>query len=164
MTATTTQPQTTTQKSGGTLTIKRFLKAPPERVYKAYTDPDALAKWLPPHGFIGHVHQMDARVGGAFRMSFSTINRSWTSTFGGKFLELKPYERIVHTDKFEDPALANFELKVTITLKAGPGGTEFTAVQEGLDKMPKEMSEGSSAGWTQSIENLARLVEQELPF
>ncbi|MGQ0536702.1 MAG: SRPBCC domain-containing protein [Methanobacteriota archaeon] len=160
MTSTTTK----TEPIPNALRITRFLKAPPERVYKAYLDPDALAKWIPPNGFTGHVYHLDARVGGTFRMSFSTINRSWTSTFGGKYLELRPFERIVHTDKFEDPALSQIELKVTVTLKAVPGGTELTVVQEGLDKMPKEMSSGAPEGWKQSIENLARLVEAEVPF
>lgn len=161
---TTTTAATKTEKTATTLRITRFLKAPPERVYKAYLDPDALVKWIPPHGFTGHVDQLDARVGGTFRMSFSTINRSWTSTFGGKYLELEPYERIVHTDRFEDEGLEHIELKVTVTLRAVPGGTEMTVVQEGLDKMPPEMSSGAPEGWTQSIENLARLVEAEVPF
>src|SRR5688572_23038157 len=84
-----------------TLRLQRVIKAPAERIYNAFLDPDALAKWLPPHGFTGHVHEMNAKVGGTYRMSFSTINRKWTEFFGGKYLELKPYEKIVHTDSFE---------------------------------------------------------------
>lgn len=156
----TTNVETTTDR----LEIKRILKAPPERVYQAFLDPDALAKWMPPNGFTGNVHQMDPKVGGTYRMSFSTINRGWTSFFGGTYEELKPHERIVMTDRFEDEALKHIELKVTATLKAVPEGTELTIVQEGISKMPKEMSSGAPEGWKQSIENLARLVEAELPF
>jgi uncharacterized protein YndB with AHSA1/START domain len=161
---TTASTHTTTEKLPNALRISRVFKAPPERVYQAYLDPDALAKWIPPNGFTGKVHHLDAKVGGSFRMSFSTISRSWTSAFGGEYLELKPYERIVHTDKFEDPGLEHIELKVTVTFKPVAGGTEMTVVQEGIDKMPKEMSSGAPEGWAQSMENLARLVEAELPF
>lgn len=163
-TKTTTENATKTERIANGLRITRTFKAPPERVYKAYLDADALAKWIPPHGFTGHVHHLDAKVGGTFRMSFSTVNRSWTSTFGGKYLELVPNKRIVHTDRFEDEGLDHVELKVTVTFKAVPEGTEMTVVQEGLDKMPKEMTEGAPQGWSQSMENLARLVEAEVPF
>lgn len=162
--ATQATPATKTERTPTALRISRTFKAPPERVYKAYLDPDAMSKWLPPHGFTGHVHEHDPRVGGKFRMSFSTLNRTWTSYFGGTYLELVPYERIVHTDKFEDPGLADVELRVTVTFKPVSGGTEMTVVQDGIDKMPAPMSQGAPEGWTQSMENLARLVEADLPF
>ena len=165
MTTPPTQHKTKTERLPNALRITRVLKAPRERVYLAFLDPDAMAKWLPPHGFTGRVHQQDLRVGGTFRMSFSTLDRKWTQFFGGRYVELKPYERIVHTDKFEtdDPAM-QVEMLVTVTLKDVPGGTEVTVVQQGLDELPKEMSSGAPEGWSQSIENLARLVEAELPF
>jgi uncharacterized protein YndB with AHSA1/START domain len=156
---TSTKPETTT------LRLSRIIKAPPERIYKAFLDPDALAKWMPPHGFTGHVHEMDARVGGSYRMSFSTINRSWTQVFGGKYLELKPYEKIVHTDKFEGEVPdfpSDIEMKVTITFKPVPGGTEVNIVQENIPKGPA--LDGAPDGWKQSLDNLQRLCEAELPF
>lgn len=148
--------------AGSTIRLTRVFKAPPQRLYQAFLDPDALAKWLPPHGFTGHVHHMDARVGGGFRMSFNTISRSWGNTFGGKYLELVPYERIVHTDKFEtdDPELQG-EMKVTVTFRPVPGGTEVHVVQENV---PRMAAEGAPVGWGQSLDNLQRLVEAELPF
>ncbi len=154
---TTTKPETTS------LRLTRVIKAPAERIYKAFLDPDALAKWIPPHGFTGHVHQMDARVGGSYRMSFSTITRSWTQFFGGKYLELKPFERIVHTDKFEgdDPAFQG-EMKVTITFQPVAGGTEVNILQENIPKGPA--AEGAPQGWAQSLDNLQRLCEAEVPF
>jgi len=160
---TTTKKETTS--TGTTLHIHRVLKAPPERVYQAFLDPDALAKWIPPHGFTGHVHHLDARVGGTYRMSFSTINRSWTQSFGGRYLELKPYEKIVHTDRFEGdvPGFpSDHEMVVTITLRAVAGGTEVSIRQEGIP--PGPAGDGAPEGWTQSMENLARLVEAEVPF
>jgi uncharacterized protein YndB with AHSA1/START domain len=156
---------TQTQPPTKSLRLQRVLKAPPERVYQAFLDPDALAKWIPPHGFTGHVHHLDARVGGTYRMSFSTINRSWTQFFGGRYLELKPFERIVHTDKFEGdvPGFpSDHEMKVTITLRKVEGGTELTVVQENLP--PGPATEGAPEGWKQSLDNLARLVEAEVPF
>lgn len=153
----TTTPETTS------LRLNRVIKAPAERVYKAFLDPDALAKWIPPHGFTGHVHKLDARVGGSYRMSFSTINRSWTQFFGGKYLELKPFEKIVHTDKFEgdDPAFQG-EMTVTITFKPVKGGTEVNILQEGIPKGPA--ADGAPEGWKQSLDNLQRLCEAEVPF
>lgn len=148
-----------------TLRLQRVIKAPPERVYNAFLDPDALAKWIPPHGFTGHVHHIDARVGGSYRMSFSTLGRTWTQYFGGRYLELKPYERIVHTDKFEgdQPDFpADHEMVVTITLRPVPGGTELTIVQEGIPAGPA--ADGAPEGWKQSLDNLQRLVEAEVPF
>jgi uncharacterized protein YndB with AHSA1/START domain len=146
----------------GTVRVSRVFKAPPERIWKCFTDPDAYAKWLPPHGFTGHVHHMDAKAGGTFRMSFSTIDRRWSQTFGGKYVEMKPYERLVHTNRFEtdDPAMQG-EMLTTITLRPVAGGTEVTAVQE---HVPKPAAEGAPIGWSQSLDNLAALCEQELPF
>lgn len=161
-------------KTTGTLTerehtmdlrLRRVFKAPPERVYACFVDADAYAKWIPPHGFTGHVHQMDPKVGGTFRMSFNTINRSWGHTFGGRYLELKPFERIVHTDQFEgnDPMFpSDREMKVTITFTKVKGGTEVNILQEGIPKGPA--ADGSPQGWGQSLDNLARLCEAELPF
>lgn len=152
----------TSKPATATVRVGRIIKAPRERVYQAFLDPDALVKWMPPNGFTGHVDRLDAKVGGTFRMSFSTINRSWTQHFGGKYLELKPYERIVHTDKFEtdDPTMMG-EMKVTITFKDVPGGTEVSVVQEGV---PKPAADGAPEGWKQSLDNLQRLCEAELPF
>lgn len=145
------------------LRLTRIIKAPRERIYLAFTDPDAYAKWIPPHGFTGKVHKMDARVGGTYRMSFSTINRSWTQFFGGKYIELKPYEKIVHTDKFEtDDPTQQSEMTVTITLKDVKGGTEVNILQEGIPKGPA--ADGAPIGWGQSLDNLQRLCEQEVPF
>ncbi len=149
----------------GTATVRltRVFKAPPERLWKCFTDPDAYAKWLPPHGFTGHVHHMDAKVGGTFRMSFQTINRSWSETFGGRYVEMAPYERLVHTNKFEtdDPAMQG-EMTTTITFTPVPGGTRVDVVQEGIP--PGPAADGAPVGWGQSLDNLQRLVEQELPF
>jgi len=157
---------TTTKPELTTLRLTRVIKAPAERIYKAFLDPDAMAKWLPPHGFTGHVHQIDARVGGTYRMSFSTINRSWTHSFGGKYLELKPYEKIVHTDKFEGDVPGfppGHEMTVTITFKPVKGGTEVNIVQEGLPK-GSPATDGAPEGWKQSLDNLQRLCEAEVPF
>jgi uncharacterized protein YndB with AHSA1/START domain len=136
-----------------TVRVSRVLAAPPERIWRCFVDPDAYAKWLPPHGFTGHVHHMDAKVGGTFRMSFSTINRSWSNTFGGRYVEMKPFE--------SDDLGMQGEMLTTITLRPVPGGTEVTAVQE---RIPAAAAEGAPIGWGQSLDNLQRLVEQELPF
>lgn len=147
------------------LRLRRIIKAPAQRIYQAFLDPDALAKWIPPHGFTGHVHHLEPKVGGTFRMSFNTIGRTWGHTFGGRYLELKPYERIVHTDRFEGdmPGFpSDTEMRVTITLKPVPGGTEVNIVQEGIPKGPA--ADGAPVGWGQSLDNLQRLCEVELPF
>ncbi len=147
------------------LRLKRVIKAPAKRIYQCFLDPDAYAKWIPPHGFTGHVHKMDPKVGGAYRMSFNTIDRSWGHTFGGKYLELKPYERIVHTDRFEgnDPMFpSDIEMTVTITLRKVAGGTEVKILHEGIPKGPS--ADGAPIGWGQSLDNLQRMCEQELPF
>lgn len=145
-----------------TLHLKRLIRAPAERVYQCFLDPDAYAKWIPPHGFTGRVHSMDPRVGGTFRMSFSTINRSWGHAFGGTYLELVPNRRIVHTDKFEDESMGKGTMTVTVDLKPVKGGTEVSITQAGIPKGPA--GEGAPYGWSQSLDNLATLCEQELPF
>jgi uncharacterized protein YndB with AHSA1/START domain len=155
--------KTSTKKETATLRVSRVIKAPPERVYQAFLDPDAMAKWLPPNGFTGHVHKIDARVGGSYRMSFSTINRSWTQAFGGKFKELVPGKKIVHTDRFEtdDPSQQG-EMTVTILFTKVAGGTEINITQEGIPAGPS--AEGAPVGWGQSLDNLQRLCEADMPF
>ena len=154
---------TTTPQKTITLRLKRHIKASPEKIYKAFTDPDAYAAWLPPHGFVGKVHSMDARVGGKFRMSFYTATKSWSNTFGGEYVELVPYSKIVHTDRFEtdDPSMQG-EMRVTITLTPKDGGTLLEVVQEGIPAGPA--TSGAPYGWAQSLDKLAQLVEPELPF
>ena len=147
-----------TKTETGTVRLKRVIKAPRERVYNAFLDADAFAKWIPPNGYTGHVHQMDAWVGGSFRMSFSSLDKKDTHFFGGEYLELTPHEIIRYTDNFEtdDPRFQG-EIRVTVTLWDVPGGTEISIVQTGL---PKAIPiEGATTGWGQSLENLARLVE-----
>ena len=140
-----------------TLRLVRVIKAPADRIYQCFLDADAYAKWLPPHGFSGKVHEMQPKVGGKFRMSFSTIDRKLTHVFGGKFVELVPNKRIVHTDKFEDPAMGTSEMTVTIDLVPVKGGTELRIEQRGIPKGPA--SDGAPYGWSQSLDNLARLCE-----
>jgi uncharacterized protein YndB with AHSA1/START domain len=137
----------------------RVLRATPERVYRAFLDADALVKWLPPHGFTGKVHHLDARVGGTFRMSFTNFTTQKSHSFGGSYLELIPHERIRHTDKFDDPSLPG-EMQVTITLKKVFCGTELNVVQEGIpDLIPPE---ACCLGWQESLTLLAQLVEPEI--
>jgi uncharacterized protein YndB with AHSA1/START domain len=143
-----------------TVRLHRVLRAPPERIYRAFLDPDAMAKWLPPDGFTGKVHQMDARVGGSYRMSFTNFSSGASHSFGGTYLELVPNERLRYTDRFDDPNLPG-EMVTTVTLRAVTGGTELTAVQEGIpDVIPAEMC---YLGWQESLTLLARLVEAEIP-
>lgn len=146
--------------STGTVRLHRVLRTKPERVYRAFLDPDAMAKWLPPHGFTGRVHQMDARVGGSYRMSFTNLTSGQSSAFGGEYLELVPNERIVHTDKFDDPNLPG-EMRVTVTLKAVSCGTEVNIVQEGIPAVIPV--EACYLGWQESLALLAQLVEAEIP-
>jgi uncharacterized protein YndB with AHSA1/START domain len=142
-----------------TVRLHRVLRAPPERIYRAFLDPDALAKWLPPDGFTGKAHQMDARVGGSFRMSFTNFGSGASHSFGGTYLELVPNERLRYTDRFDDPNLPG-EMVTTVTLRAVACGTELTAVQEGIpDVIPAEMC---YLGWQESLTLLARLVEPEI--
>jgi uncharacterized protein YndB with AHSA1/START domain len=138
----------------------RVLKAKPERVYRAFLDADAMAKWLPPHGFTGHVHHLEAKVGGTYKMSFTNFSTGKGHSFGGTFVELVPGERIRHTDKFDDPNLPG-EMQTTITLKKVFCGTELNIVQEGIpDMIPPE---ACCLGWQESLELLAKLVEPEIP-
>lgn len=143
----------------GTVTLHRVLTAPPERIYRALLDPDALAKFLPPHGFTGRVLEMDARVGGRYRMQFTNLSNGQSHAFGGEYLELVPNERIVHTDTFDDPNLPG-QMSTTITLKAVFCGTEFTAVQQGIPAMIPV--EACYLGWQQTVQLLAQLVEAEV--
>jgi len=155
---------TVTPAADGTTSLRlvRTIKAPAERVYQCFLDPDAYAKWIPPHGFTGKVHHMEPKVGGTYRMSFATIDRKWTHAFGGKYLELVPNRRIVHTDRFEDESMGKGTMTVTIDLKPVKDGTEVTIVQSGIPKGPA--GEGAPYGWSQSLDNLATLCEVELPF
>jgi uncharacterized protein YndB with AHSA1/START domain len=143
----------------GTVTLHRVLTAPPERIYRAFLDPDAMAKFLPPHGFTGRVLEMDAKVGGIYRMQFTNLANGQTHAFGGKYLELVPNERIVNTDIFDDPNLPG-QMITTITLKAVFCGTELTAVQQGIPAMIPV--EACYLGWQQTMQLLAQLVEAEV--
>lgn len=143
-----------------TVRLHRVLRAPPERIYRAFLDPDALAKWLPPHGFTAKVHQLDARVGGAYRMSFTNFNTGHSHSFGGTYLELVPHERIRHTDKFDDPHLPG-EMQVTVSLKTVSCGTELDILQEGIPEVIP--TEACYLGWQESLTLLAQLVEAAIP-
>ncbi len=150
--------ETTTET--GTVRLHRVLTAPPERIYRAFLDADAMAKWLPPHGFTGHVHSMDARVGGGYRMSFTNFSSGNSHSFGGTFVELVPNERIRHTDKFDDPNLPG-EMQTTITLRKVMVGTEIEIVQEGIPAVIP--TEACYLGWQESLTLLAQLVQPEIP-
>lgn len=144
----------------GIVKLHRVLTAPPERVYRAFIDPDAMAKWLPPHGFTGRVHEMDAREGGRYRMSFTNFSNGQSHAFGGEYLELVPGERIVHTDVFDDPNLPG-TMKTTITFKNVMVGTEMHVVQENIpDAIP---AEACYLGWQESLLLLKQLVEADIP-
>ena len=143
-----------------TVRFHRVLRATPEKIYRAFVDADALAKWLPPNGFTGKVHHMDAKVGGAYKMSFTNFTTGRSHSFSGKYLELVPHERSRHTDKFDDPNLPG-EMQTAITLKKVSCGTELNIVQEGLpDVIPPE---ACCLGWQESLTLLAQLVEAEIP-
>jgi uncharacterized protein YndB with AHSA1/START domain len=143
-----------------TIQLHRVLRAPPERVYRAFLDADALVKWMPPHGFTAKVLELDARVGGKYRMSFTNLSAGQSHSFGGTYLELVPNERIRNTDVFDDPNLPG-ELMVTITLKPVLCGTELNILQEGVpDVIPPEMC---YLGWQESLSLLALLVEPTIP-
>jgi uncharacterized protein YndB with AHSA1/START domain len=136
------------------------LRSTPERVYRAFIDAAALAKWLPPNGFTCTVHHLDAKVGGTFRMSFTNFTSGKTHSFGGEYLELKPHERIRYTDKFDDPNLPG-EMRVTVDLKKVMVGTDVNIVQEGIpDMIP---AEACYLGWQESLVLLGKLVEAEIP-
>ena len=142
-----------------TVRLHRVLATRPEKVYRAFVEADAIAKWLPPNGFACTVHHLDAKVGGTHRMSFRNFTTGDSHAFGGEYVELMPNERLRYTDKFEDPNLPG-QLLVTVTLRAVPVGTELNIVQEGLpDVIPLE---ACYLGWQQSLENLAKLVEPEI--
>lgn len=143
-----------------TVRFHRVLRAKAERVYRAFLDPDAMAKWLPPHGFTGKVHQMDARQGGTYRMSFTNFSTGHAHSFGGTFVELVPNKRIRHTDRFDDPNLPG-EMTTTIELKEVSVGVEVNITQEGIpDVIP---ADGCCLGWQESLTLLALLVEPEIP-
>jgi len=144
----------------GTVTLHRVFPAPPERVYRAFLDPDAMPKWLPPHGFTGRVLEMDARVGGHYRMQFTNFSNGQTHAFGGEYLELVPNERIVHTDKFDDPNLPG-EMRVTLTFKAVSVGTELRVEQSGIPAVIPV--EACYLGWQESLQLLTLLVSAEIP-
>lgn len=144
----------------GTVKLHRVLKSSPEKVYRAFLEADAMEKWLPPYGFTAQVHHMDAAVGGSFRMSFTNFGSGNGHTFGGDYRELVPYEKIVYTDKFDDPNLPG-EMKVTVKLTKVSCGTDLDIVQEGIpEAIPVEMC---YLGWQESLKQLARLVEPEIP-
>jgi uncharacterized protein YndB with AHSA1/START domain len=143
-----------------TVRFHRVLRAPAERVYKAFLDGDAMVKWLPPNGFTGRVHQMDARAGGSYKMSFTNFTTGKSHSFGGKYLELVPNERLRYTDQFDDPNLPG-QMVTTVTLKIVSVGTELNIVQEGIpDVIP---AEACVLGWQESLALLAKLVEAEVP-
>lgn len=144
----------------GTVRLNHVLRAKPERIYKAFLDADAMVKWLPPHGFTGKVHNIDAKVGGRYKMSFTNFTTGHIHAFGGEFIELLPNQRISHTDEFDDPNMAG-EMRTTISLKQVSCGTELNIVQEGIPAMiPTEMC---YLGWQESLTLLAQLVEAEIP-
>ena len=142
-----------------TVRLHRVLRAPPERIYRAFLNADALVKWLPPNGFTGTMHHMEAKVGGTFKMSFTNFTTEQSHAFGGEYLELKPNEMIHYTDKFDDPNLPGV-MHVRVSLKAVSCGTELNVVQEGIPEMiPAEMC---YLGWQESLALLAKLIEAEI--
>lgn len=144
----------------GTVRLHRVLRAPVDRVYRAFLDPDAVARWLPPYGFTCKVHELDVKVGGRFKMSFTNFSSGSSHSFGGTYLEVVPNEKLRYTDVFDDPSLPG-EMITTITLEPVSCGTDFTAVQEGIPEViPPEMC---YLGWQESLEMLARVVEPEIP-
>jgi uncharacterized protein YndB with AHSA1/START domain len=146
--------------STGTVRLHRVLRASPETIYRAFLDADAMAKWLPPNGFTGKVHAIDAKVGGTYKMSFTNFATGHSHSFGGKYLELVPHERIRHTDTFDDPGLSG-EMQTTVSLKKVSVGTEVNIVQEGIpEAIP---AEACYLGWQESLTLLAQLIEAEIP-
>jgi uncharacterized protein YndB with AHSA1/START domain len=144
----------------GTVKLHRVLRAPPERIFRAFTDPEAMVKWLPPHGFTGKVHRIDARVGGSYEMSFTNLTTGKRESFGGEFLELVPGERIRHTDRFADPNLPG-EMTTTVVLRKVEWGTALEIVQEGIpEPIPVD---ACYLGWQESLALLTQLVEAEVP-
>lgn len=146
--------------STGTVRFQRVLRCPPEKVYRAFLDADAMVKWLPPHGFTGKVHAIDVRVGGSYKMSFTNFSSGNSHSFGGEYLELVPNEKIRHTDRFDNPGLPG-EMMTTITLKKVSCGTEVNIVQEGIPAVIPP--EACCLGWQESLQLLALLIEPEIP-
>jgi uncharacterized protein YndB with AHSA1/START domain len=146
--------------SANTIRLHRVLRATPERVYRAFLDPDAMAKWLPPNGFTGKVHHMDAKVGGSYKMSFTNFTTGKSHSFGGTYLELTPHQRLRYSDKFDDPNLPG-EMVTTVTLKKVSCGTELTVVQEDVPAVIP--AEACYLGWQEALVLLAKLVEAEIP-
>ncbi len=149
-----------TTNNTNTVRLHRVLRATPEKVYRAFLDADAMTKWLPPNGFTGKVHHADAKVGGTYKMSFTNFSTGKGHSFGGKYLELKPHERIRYDDKFDDPNLPG-EMVTTITLKQVFCGTELNITQEGIPAVIP--AEACYLGWQESLTLLAKLVEAEIP-
>jgi uncharacterized protein YndB with AHSA1/START domain len=146
--------------STGTVRLHRVLRASPERIYRAFLDPDAMARWLPPYGYTGKVHHMEPTVGGTFKMSFTNFGTRRAHSFGGEYLELVPHSLIRYTDRFDDPQLPG-EIRVAVSLRAVSCGTELNIVQEGIPSMiPLEMC---YLGWQESLQQLAYLVEPDIP-
>jgi uncharacterized protein YndB with AHSA1/START domain len=146
--------------SNNSVTLHRVLKAKPEKVFRAFTDANAMASWLPPYGFVCVVHSMDARVGGEYKMSFTNFTTGNGHSFGGKYLEIKPNEFLKYSDKFDDPNLPG-EMITTVWLKKVSTGTDLKVVQEGIPSaIPVEMC---YLGWQESLDKLMRLVEPEIP-
>jgi uncharacterized protein YndB with AHSA1/START domain len=143
-----------------TIRLHRVLRATPEKVYRAFLDADAMGKWLPPNGFTGKVHQMDAKVGGTYKMSFTNFSSGKSHSFGGEYLEMVRNERIRYTDRFDDPSLPG-EIQTTVTLKKVSCGTELNVVQEGVPEIIP--AEACYVGWQESLNLLAKLVEVEIP-
>ncbi|HJW72801.1 MAG TPA: SRPBCC family protein [Geothrix sp.] len=144
----------------GTVRLHRVLRSTPDRVYRAFLEPEAMAKWLPPHGFTGKVHHLDARVGGTFRMSFTNFSTGREESFGGEFLDLRPNELIRHTDKFEDGNLPG-EMRTTISIRQVSCGVELSIVQEGIPEVIP--TEACYLGWQESLTLLGQLVEADIP-
>ncbi|MEZ5357724.1 MAG: SRPBCC family protein [Candidatus Zixiibacteriota bacterium] len=143
-----------------TVTLHRVLKSAPEKIYRAFLDPDAIVKWIPPYGFVCKIHQMDAKVGGKFKSSFINFSTGFTHSFGGEYIELVKNERIKYSDTFDDPNLPG-TMMTTVSLKQVSCGTEVSIVQQGIPKaIPVE---ACYLGWQESLEQLAKLVEPEIP-
>ena len=149
-----------TTKNTNTVRLHRVLRAAPERIYRAFLDAEAMTKWLPPNGFTGKVHHLDAKVGGTYKMSFNNFTTGSSHSFGGTYLELKPHERIKHTDQFDNPGLPG-EMVTTVALKPVFCGTDLSITQEGIPAMIPV--EACYMGWQESLALLAKLVEAEIP-
>lgn len=146
--------------SGNTLRLHRVLRAPAERIYKAFLDADAMAKWLPPHGFTGRVHELESKVGGRYRMTFTNFSAGGGHSFGGEYLELIPGERVRYTNRFDDPGLSG-AMETSVTLRKVLCGTELTIEQSGIPAVIPV--EACHLGWQESLSQLAQLVEPEIP-